>query len=191
MNTHCGSWSFKWTLKFSESDCRGQNPSVWRVLYIIGKLLKRKCLKWARMTHVDIWNIRPKERSRVKLVVWLSTTKSQESTQFPCVKMAWDISLKSSQRGLQLCFRPHCNQRFAHKIMGLQNRKSPNFGSPWTKCHLDVGVAEKPIVYYKGEGVASPKSGPWWVLWVWVCSWLVLAPKMFKLCINQLVVWFM
>jgi len=28
----------------------------WRVLYIIEKLLKRKCLKWAHMTHLDIWN---------------------------------------------------------------------------------------------------------------------------------------
>jgi hypothetical protein len=25
--------------------------------------------------------------------------------------------------------------------------------------------------------VASPKSGPWWVLWVRVCPWLILAPK--------------
>jgi len=23
--------------------------------YIIEKLLKRRCLKWARMTHLDIW----------------------------------------------------------------------------------------------------------------------------------------
>jgi hypothetical protein len=26
------------------------------VLYIIGKLLKRRCLKWARITHLDIYN---------------------------------------------------------------------------------------------------------------------------------------
>jgi hypothetical protein len=25
-------------------------------LYIIGKLLKRRCLKWARIAHLDIWN---------------------------------------------------------------------------------------------------------------------------------------
>jgi hypothetical protein len=47
---------FKWTPKFLERNFRGQNPLVQRVLYIIGKLLKRKCLKWARMTHLDIWN---------------------------------------------------------------------------------------------------------------------------------------
>jgi hypothetical protein len=42
----------------------------------------------------------------------------------------------------------------------------------------------------KGKVVASPKSGPWWVLWIHVCLWFVRAPKALKLCINQLVVWF-
>jgi hypothetical protein len=42
----------------------------------------------------------------------------------------------------------------------------------------------------RGKVVASPKFGSWWVLWVQVYSWLVVTPKMLKLCINQLVVWF-
>jgi hypothetical protein len=42
----------------------------------------------------------------------------------------------------------------------------------------------------KGKVVASPKSRPWWILWVCVCPWLVPTPKVFQLCINQLVVWF-
>jgi len=40
----------------SKSDCKGQNSMDWKVLYTIRKLLKHKCLKWARMTHLDIWN---------------------------------------------------------------------------------------------------------------------------------------
>jgi hypothetical protein len=44
------------TPELSESDDRGQNTSHWEVLYIIGKLLKFKCLKWARMTRLDIYN---------------------------------------------------------------------------------------------------------------------------------------
>jgi hypothetical protein len=43
----------------------------------------------------------------------------------------------------------------------------------------------------RGKVVASPKSKLWWVLWVRIWPWLVLALKMLKLCINQLVVWFM
>jgi hypothetical protein len=137
----------------------------------------------------------PKERSGVKLTIWLPTTKSQESPRFPCVQVTCDIPLESSRRGLQLCFRPYLNRRFAHKVMGPQSHGSLNFGnlrfplwSPGTKSHLDVGLMEKHKVYYiKGKVVASPKSRLWWVLWVWVCPWLVLAPKVFQLCINHLV----
>jgi hypothetical protein len=46
----------QWISKFSKGVCRGQNPLVRRYLYIIEKLLKRRCLKWACMTHLDIWN---------------------------------------------------------------------------------------------------------------------------------------
>jgi hypothetical protein len=41
----------------SESDLRGQNSMAYGVLYIIEKLLKRKCLKWARIVHLNIWNV--------------------------------------------------------------------------------------------------------------------------------------
>jgi hypothetical protein len=34
----------RWTFEFSECDYRGQNPSYWKVPYIIGKLLKLRCL---------------------------------------------------------------------------------------------------------------------------------------------------
>jgi hypothetical protein len=54
VNSHVGSWSPKRTPESSEHDFRGQNSLPWRVLYIIEKLLKCKCLKWARMAHLDI-----------------------------------------------------------------------------------------------------------------------------------------
>jgi hypothetical protein len=44
------------TPKFLEHNFRGQNPSVGKILYIIGKILRRKCLKWAHITHLNIWN---------------------------------------------------------------------------------------------------------------------------------------
>jgi hypothetical protein len=107
------------------------------------------------------------------------------------------ISLKTSQQGLQLCFKPHFNQRFACKIMGPQSCWSPNLkilglplGSPGTKCHLDVGPVVATEYIIKGKVVASPKSRSWWVLWVRVCPWLVLTPIVLQLCTNQLIVWF-
>ncbi len=29
----------------------------------------------------------------------------------------------------------------------------------------------------RGKVVACPKSGPWWILWVCICPWLVYAPE--------------
>jgi hypothetical protein len=46
----------RWTPETSKSDCKGQTSMYCGVLYIIGKLLKRRCLKWARIAHSDIWN---------------------------------------------------------------------------------------------------------------------------------------
>ncbi len=35
------------------------------------------------------------------------------------------------------------------------------FGSPRTKCHLDVVLMERHKEYYRAKVVASPKFGPW------------------------------
>jgi len=51
-------------------------------------------------------------------------------------------------------------RRSAHKVMGPQSRKRfnfGNFGTHGTKCHLDVGLVERHIVYYKGEGGGFPQ----------------------------------
>jgi hypothetical protein len=43
--------------KTSKFDCRGQNTLHWDVLYIIRKLSKCRCQKWACMSHLDICSI--------------------------------------------------------------------------------------------------------------------------------------
>jgi hypothetical protein len=122
-----------------------------------------------------------------ELTVWLQTTKSQESTWFPCVQAECNIPLESSQRGLQLCFRPHCDWRSTSEIMHLQIRGSPNCGNFRTKRHLDVALVERHKVCYKGEGGGFPQVQAVVSL---VCSswpWFVLAPKVLQLCTNHFV----
>ncbi len=51
-----GTWEFAGILKILEFDFRGQNTLHGSVLYIIEKLLKRRCRKWARMSHLDIYS---------------------------------------------------------------------------------------------------------------------------------------
>jgi len=82
--------------------------------------------------------------------------------------------------------------------MHLQSCNSPNF---WEFRDSHLGVLGQNDIWVlvawlgtkyiiKGKVVASPKFGLWWVLWIRVCPWFVRAPKVFKLHINQLVVWF-
>jgi hypothetical protein len=136
----------------------------------------------------------PKERPGVKLTIWLLTTKTRESTRFTCVQVACDIPLESSWQGLQLCFRPHLNQRSASEVMGPQSHGSPNFGNFGTptwesqdKCHLDVGLVERHRIYYKGEGGGFPQVRAMVSLVSPSCPWFLLAPKVFQLCTNHLV----
>jgi hypothetical protein len=46
----------QWTLETSETDLRGQISMACGALYTNEKLLKRRCLKWARIAHLDIQN---------------------------------------------------------------------------------------------------------------------------------------
>jgi hypothetical protein len=104
----------------------------------------------------------PKERPVVKLAVWLSATKSQESTQFPCVQPACNIPLKSSRRGLQLCFRPHHDQRSAQEVMRSQSCKSLswwNFGTLTWESQDKKPFGCGP----RGEAHSILYGGRWWL----------------------------
>jgi hypothetical protein len=136
-----------------------------------------------------------KEKSGIKLTIRRPTIKSQESTRFPCVQATCDILLESSWWGLQLCFRFHCNWRFAHQGFCPQSRGSPNYGnflvvglgSPGTKSHLNVALVESYKVYYQGESGGFTQVRAVVNLVSLNCSWFVLAPKVFQLCINHFV----
>jgi hypothetical protein len=159
-----GTWESSGTPESSKFDCKGQNTSHWGFIYIIGKISKCRCPKWACLTHLDIYNTsygQKKDRG-VKLAIWLSTTESQESTRFPCVQVACDTSLESSQRGLQLWFRPRPDCKSAPEVIVLQSCETPilgDFGTPaWESqdkkpfgCH-SRGVVQS-ILY----------GGRWWL----------------------------
>jgi hypothetical protein len=95
---------------------------------------------------------------------------------------AWDlISIKGMHTKL---WAPKATRVPTLGILGLPS------GNPGTKFYL--GAVPWPGIKYtiKGKVVSSGKSELWGVLCVYVCLWLVRAPKMFKLHINQVVVWF-
>jgi len=130
----------------------------------------------------------PKKRSGIELAIWLLTTKSQESTRFPCVQVAcrccttyrwkdfdegYNFALNLiSIRGLhEKLWAPKVAEVLVMGISRLSN------GSIGTKCHLDVGLVKRHKVYYKGEGGGFPQVR---VVVSFVnlnCLWLVLTPK--------------
>jgi hypothetical protein len=61
------------------------------------------------------------------------------------------------------------------------------FGSPETKSHLDVAPVERCKVYYKREHGGFPEVQAVVSLVNPNCPWLILAPKVFQLCTNHLV----
>jgi hypothetical protein len=99
----------------------------------------------------------PKERPKVKLAIWLPTTESQELTRFPCVQVACNTMLESSWQGLQLCFRPHHNQRSARKVIVPQSRGSSSLGDCESRD-------KKPFGWRRHEEMQSILyGGRWWL----------------------------
>jgi hypothetical protein len=118
-----------------------------------------------------------KEKPGVKLSVWFLTTKSREWTQPRCVQMEWDTSLESSQRELQLCFKPRPNQRSEQRVIVPQSCGSPNCGSP--NCG-SFGIPpwefrdKKPFgCGCRGELQRVLYGGRWWLPQVWAVVSLV------------------
>jgi len=127
----------------------------------------------------------PKERSRITLI------------SFPAGGVQHTVGKLSTW--LQLYFRAHLNRRFARKVMRPPKLRDSQL---WEFQDFHLGVPRQndiwvlvpwPSTKYiiRGKVVASPKFGPWWLLWVRICPWLIRAPKVFQLCTNQLDVWFM
>jgi len=74
------------------------------------------------------------------------------------------MSLEKSRRGLQLWFRPCCDQTLQSVAMAVQSSGSPSgivlglhFGNPNKMCHSDVASAVRRREYYMGEGGGFPR----------------------------------
>ncbi len=118
-------------------------------------------LAWAfgHLQH-KLWQ---KERSKVKLIVWLPTTKSRESTRPWCVQGECNTPLESSWWELQVCLRLHPNRKSEKRVIIPQNDGSPNrdsFGTPpwesWDKKPFGCRC--------RGEAQRILYDARWWLL---------------------------
>jgi hypothetical protein len=134
-----------------EFDCRGQNTSPWNVLYIVGKVLKRRCWKWPRMSHLHISNTSYRWKKGLESN-WQFDSRPLKVGNRPdpgvCRWSAthrWKALKESYTFFLDLILIRGLNKElWTAKVSGVQTGIVLGLllGSLGKKCHSDVGAAE-------------------------------------------------
>jgi hypothetical protein len=124
-------------------------------------------------SHEPFGHLKPKlwakEGPGVKLAIWFPTTKSRESTSSRCCLKECDIALESSQRELQLWFKPRPDLSLGQGATSVQSLGTPTRDSfetlTWESREKEPRRRAAKYTIW-GKVVASPESRPWWVLCV-------------------------
>jgi hypothetical protein len=156
-----GDWESSGTLATSELDSRGQNTSPGGVLYILGKVLKFRCRKWPRMSHLDICNTSYGQKKGNK-----SNWQFDSRPLKVKIRPDFDVYRRSATwrwRALEESYKIDSDlipmgglnkKLWMPKVSGVQPRTILGFllGTPGKKCHSDVASAVRCREYYMGEG---------------------------------------
>jgi len=138
----------------------------WGFLYIIEKLLELRCLKWARMTHLDIWNTsygqKKGRESNWQFDFW--SLKVWNRPDFLVCRWHATLCRKALNEGYNFALDFISISTRQRKLWAPKGAKVPSLGisglplgSPGTKGHLDVALVERHKIYYKGEGGGFPQ----------------------------------
>jgi len=184
----------RWTLETLESDFRGQTSMDCGVLYIIGKLLKRRCLKWDCIAHSNICNARyGQKKGRESNCQFDSRPLKVENRPLPNVQFrsaTWRCKALDESYNFawdRIAIGGLLAKLWGSKVLGVPFGAISGlpFGSPGKNSHSDVGSVESHKVYYKGEGGDFPQVRAVVSLVCPCCLWLVLTPRVLQLCTNH------
>jgi hypothetical protein len=171
---------------------------AWRIIYTIGKLLKRRCLKWARITHLDIWNTSygQKKGRESNWQFDFRPLKVGNHPDFRSCRWRATYCWKALDEGYNFVLDLISFGGLHTKLWGPNVAGVPTlvisrlpFGSPGTKSHLDMGLIKRHKVYYNGEGGGFPQVRAVVNLVNPSCPWLVLALKVLSYALTTLC-WF-
>jgi hypothetical protein len=188
-----GTWESSGTPANLELDYRDHYTSPWGVLYIVGKVLKRRCRKWPHMSHSNIWSTsyvrkkgresnwqfdsRPlKVRNRPDAGVCKRSATHRWKALKESYKFASDvIPIGGLSEELWATKVPRVQTgtvsgQFRDSHLGVSRQKAIWMWPPWSGAKYNIW----------GKVVASPESGSWWVKWIQSCPWLVLAPRVLQ-----------
>jgi len=160
----------RWTSKISKSNLRGQNSITCSIIYIIGKLLERRCLNgltlliWTSETQVIA-----KRRAGSQTT---SLTPDQNKSGIDPIYLATE-NLRHTIGNLSMRATTLLQTALRSEVY-LQNYGAPklresrwrNFGTPTRKSQERKTIWmwaswRGPKYTIKGKVVASPKSGLW------------------------------
>ncbi len=153
--------------------------------YIIGKILEFKCLKWACMTHLDIWNTsygqKKSRESNWNFNVW--SLKVENHPNFLVFRWSATYLWKAFDEGYNfasdssqsdVCMQSYGSLKLRESHLRISGQNAIWMWASWRGTKYTIW----------GKVVASLKSGLWWVLWVQICPRLILTSKVLQLCIN-------
>jgi hypothetical protein len=176
-----GTWESSKTFKISEFDCRSQNTSHLGVFYIIEKISKCRCRKWACMGHLDIYNTSYGKKKGQELN-WQFDSQPLKVGNRPdpgvCRWNAthfWKALKESYKFALDLIpIGGLSKELWLREDSGVQTGTVSGLlvGSPETKSHLDVGAMERRREYDMGEDGGFPRV---WVVVSLVSPWSPVA----------------
>ncbi len=138
--------------------------------YIIGKLLKFRCRKWPRMSHLDICNTSyGKKKGQESNCQFDSRPLKVGNRPNPGVcrwsaTHRWKALKESYKFALDLIPIEGLSKKlWTRKVPRVQTETISGLllGSHGTKSHSDVGAVERCRKYYMGKVVASLKFRPW------------------------------
>ncbi len=128
--------------------------------------MKCRCLKLACMTHLDIWNTSYGQKKGQESNWQFDSQPLKVKNRLDFLACRWRATYhwKALDKGYNffLDFIPigglH-TKLWGPKVVGVPTLAISRlpFGSPKTKSHLDVGLVERHIIYYKGEGGGFPQ----------------------------------
>jgi hypothetical protein len=164
------------TPAISEFDSRGQNTLPWGVLYTVGKVLKCRCPKWPRMSHLDICSPSYGQK-KGRESNWQFDSRPLEVGNRPLLDICrwsamkhWKALEESYNFGLDLTPIGGWSQElWMSKVPGVQPGIVSGLllGSPGKMCHSDIAPAGSCREYYMGEGGGFPRV---WAMVSQVCQ---------------------
>jgi hypothetical protein len=160
-----GTWKSSGTSENSEHDYRGQNTSHWSVIYTVGKVLKCRCPKWPRMSHLDIYSTSYGQKKGRKSNWQFDSRPLKFGNRPDPGACKWSAThcwkaLKESYNFVSdlVPIRARGEKLWMPKVSGVQTEIVSGllFGSLGKKCHLDASATVRRREYYMGEGGGLP-----------------------------------